>query len=210
MAVTGKVRSIADNVCGEETNIATQAIAIMQHITQSVDHYSYSKDPAMPRCGLGNAEACLVQGGGCCTDLNSLFIALARARGIPARLNLGYRLLAENSGKWVYPGYRCWVEYYVPGYGWISADVVEADTPDGKGHVHWLTELTPRRVWLNQCRQLRFADAKCTAAVNHMNIAYAEIDGKPVRVLPEGDLLPQLTRQIKVDRESTSVTLIDN
>ncbi|HQZ67499.1 MAG TPA: transglutaminase domain-containing protein [Planctomycetaceae bacterium] len=199
MAVTSKVQSIADEVCGTETNIALRAMLIMKHVAQSVDHYSYSKDPAMPRCGLGDAEACLAQGGGCCTDLNSLLVALARARDIPARLNMGYRLLKENSGQWVDPGYRCWVEYYVPGYGWISADVVEADTPDGKGHVRWLTGLTARRVWLNQGRQFRFADAQSTTPVNHMHIAYAEIDGKPARILPEGDLTPQLTRTIKFD-----------
>ncbi|MEJ7595867.1 MAG: transglutaminase domain-containing protein [Planctomycetaceae bacterium] len=197
MEVTNKVQRIADDVCGQETNIATQTIAIMKHIAQSVDHYSYSKDPTMPRCGLGDAQACLAQAGGCCTDLNSLFIALARARGIPARLNMGYRLLEENAGKWVDPGYRCWVEYYVPGCGWVSADVVEADAPDGKGHVRWLTGLTPRRVWLNQGRQFRFSGAHAGDPVNHMNIAYAEIDGRPARVLPEGDLMPQLTRQIK-------------
>lgn len=196
MEVTGKVQRIADDVCGEETNIATQTIAIMKHIAQSVDHYSYSKDPTMPRCGLGDAQACLAQGGGCCTDLNSLFIALARARGIPARLNMGYQLLEENSGKWVDPGYRCWVEYYVPGYGWVSADVVEADAPNGRGHVRWLTGLTARRVWLNQGRQFRLEGAKAADPVNHMNIAYAEIDGKPARLLPDGDLTPQLTRQI--------------
>ena len=210
MAVTSKVQSIADDVCGQETNIATQAILIMKHIAQSVDHYSYSKDPAMPRCGLGDAEACLAQGGGCCTDLNSLFVALARARDIPARMNMGYRLLEENSGKWVDPGYRCWVEYYVPGYGWISSDVVEADSPDGKGHVRWLTGLTPRRVWLNQGRQFRFTDAHTTTPVNHMNIAFAEIDGKPARILPEGDLEPQITRTIRFDEMISSQTRTDN
>ncbi len=197
MEVTSKVQKIADDVCGQETNIATQTIAIMKHLAQSVDHYSYSNDPTMPRCGLGDAQACLTQGGGCCTDLNSLFIALARARGIPARLNMGYLLLEENAEKWFDPGYRCWVEYYVPGYGWVSADVVEADSPDGKGHVRWLTGLTPRRVWLNQGRQFCFSGAHAADPVNHMNIAYAEIDGKPARVLPEGELTPQLTRQIR-------------
>lgn len=197
MEVTSKVQGIADDVCGQETNIAMQSIALMKHIAQSVDHYSYSKDPAMPRCGLGDAQACLAQGGGCCTDLNSLFIALARARRIPARLNMGYQVLEENADKLVDPGYRCWVEYYVPGYGWVSADVVEADAPNGKGHVWWLTGLTSRRIWLNQGRQFRFADAHAGEPVNHMNIAYAEIDGTPARILPEGDLAPQLTRQIK-------------
>ena len=197
MEVTSKVQAIADEICGHETNIATQTIAIMKHISESADHYSYSTDPAMPRCGVGDAKNCLAQGGGCCTDLNSLFIALARARGIPARLNMGYRLLEENSEKWVDPGYRCWVEYDVPGYGWVSADVVEADTPTGKGQVRWFTGLTARRVWLNQGRQFRFSGAHAPEPVNHMNIAYAEIDGKPARVLPEGDFPPQLARQIK-------------
>lgn len=204
MEVTNKVQTIADDVCGKESNIAIQTVAIMKHIARSVDHYSYSHDPDMPRCGVGDAQNCLAQGGGCCTDLNSLFIALARARGIPARLNMGYRLLEENADKWVDPGYRCWVEYYVPGYGWVSADIVEADAPNGKGHVRWLTGLTPRRVWLNQGRQFRFSAAHAKDPVNHMNIAYAEIDGQPARVLPEGDLPAQLTRQIRFVEEPVS------
>ncbi len=32
--------------------------------------------------------------------------------------------------------------------------------------------------------------------VNHMSIAYAEIDGEPARLLPEGDLKPQITRTV--------------
>lgn len=196
MEVTDKVQAIADDICGDEQNIGLQSIAIMKHIAQSSDHYSYSTDPKMPRCGVGDAKNCLAQGGGCCTDLNSLFIALARARGIPARLNMGYRLLEENVGQSMDPGYRCWVEYFVPGYGWVSADVVEADAPDGKGQVRWLTGLTPRRVWLNQGRQFRFKGAHASEAINHMNIAYAEVDGKPARVLPDGELAPQLKRRI--------------
>jgi hypothetical protein len=110
---------------------------------------------------------------------------------------MGFQLLEENTDKWADAGYRCWAEYYVPGYGWVSADVVEADAQNGKGHVRWLTGLTSRRVWLNQGRQFRFSGAHAADPVNHMNIAYAEIDGKPTRVLPEGELAPQLTRQIK-------------
>ena len=196
MEVTDKVQQIADDVCGEETNAAIQALAIMKHIAAKVDHYSYSKDPDMPRCGVGDAQNCLSQGGGCCTDLNSLFIALARARGIPARLQMGYRLLPENEGKLVDPGYRCWVEYFVPAYGWISADVVEADRPDGQGEVRWLTGLTANRIWLNQGRNFRFKDTTVSEPINHMNIAYAEIDGKPARLLPEGDSQPQIQRKV--------------
>lgn len=154
----------------------------------------------MPKCGIGDAGNCLAQGGGCCTDLNSLFISLARARGIPARLQMGYRLQEKNVGKWVDPGYRCWVEYFVPGYGWISADVVEADTPGGLGPERWQTGLTARRLWLNSGREFRFEGLPAETRINHMSIAYAEIDGKPARLLPTGDLKPQITRQVRFEQ----------
>jgi hypothetical protein len=140
---------------------------------------------------------CLAQHGGCCTDLHSLFIALARARGIPAHLSMGYRLKEANKDKMADPGYRCWVEYFLPNYGWVSADIVEADTPMGLGMARWSKGLTARRVWLNQGREWKLADDLAVGRVNHMSIAYAEIDGTPARLLPEGDLKPQITRQVQ-------------
>jgi transglutaminase-like putative cysteine protease len=149
MEVTDEFQKIADGVCGAETSIAAQAQKLLEHVASTVDHYSYSSDPNMPSCGLGDSKICKKQGGGCCTDLNSYFITIARARGIPTRLKMGYRLQSKYRDQVVDPGYRCWVEYFVPGAGWISADVVEADTPNGLGHERWLTGLTSRRVYLN-------------------------------------------------------------
>lgn len=197
MEVTQEFQTIAEQVCGSETNVAIQARLLLEHVASTVDHYSYTKDPNMPTCGIGDSSICKKQGGGCCTDLNSYFITLARARGIPARLNMGYRLLEKNKGKMVDPGYRCWVEYFVPNYGWISADVVEADTPGGLGHERWFSGLTSRRVWLNQGREFNLGDGIAVGRVNHMSIGYAEIDGKPVRLLPDGELKPQLTRKVR-------------
>lgn len=197
MTVTSEFQSIADKVCGEERNIAIQAKLILEHVAATVDHYSYTKDPSMPTCGIGDASICKQQGGGCCTDLNSYFITLARARGVPARLNMGYRLQEKNRNKLVDPGYRCWVEYFVPNYGWISADVVEADTPGGLGHSRWLSGLTSRRIWLNQGREFAFADKTSAGKINHMSIGYAEVDGIAVRLLPEGERKPQLTRMVR-------------
>lgn len=196
MEVTKEFIDLANEVCGDETNVAVQAKKLLEYVAATVDHYSYSEDPNMPHCGIGNSKICKKQGGGCCTDLNSYFISLARARGIASRLKMGYRLQDKNRNKEVDPGYRCWIEYFVPGYGWISADVVEADTPNGLGHDRWLSGLTSRRLFLNEGREFRFgADAKAET-VNHMSIAYAEIDGVPARLLPEGDLKPQITRTV--------------
>ncbi len=199
MTVTPEFQAIADKVCGEERNTAVQAKLLLEHVAATVDHYSYTQDPSMPTCGIGDASVCKKQGGGCCTDLNSYFITLARARGIPARLNMGYRLQEKNQGKLVDPGYRCWVEYFVPNYGWISADVVEADTPSGLGHTRWLSGLTSRRIWLNQGREFAFADKSTPGRINNMTIGYAEVDGVAVRLLPEGELKPQLARTVLVN-----------
>jgi transglutaminase-like putative cysteine protease len=207
MLVTPDIRAMADKVCGKEANIAVQANLLLEHVASVADHYS--KDKTKPNCGLGDAATCLEQGGGCCTDLHSLFIALARARGIPARLQMGYRMKPENSGKEVDPGYRCWVEYFVPGYGWVPSDIVEADAAEGDARLRWLTGLSERRLWLNAGREFTLNPAQAGGPVNHMSIAYAEIDGKPARILPEGELKPQLTRKVQStdlpDQESTAL-----
>jgi hypothetical protein len=88
------------------------------------------------------------------------------------------------------PGYRCWVEYFFPGFGWNSADLVEADTPSGLGHERWISGITSRRLYLIDGREFRFCPSVRAPTVNSMGIAHAEIDGNPVRLLPEAALKP--------------------
>ncbi|WP_024789908.1 transglutaminase domain-containing protein [Lebetimonas sp. JH292] len=71
--------------------------------------------------------------GGKCTDLSSLFTALTRAAGIPAREVFGIRLgkshFDKALGKSDSKGFanittwqHCRAEYYIPGAGWIPTD----------------------------------------------------------------------------------------
>jgi transglutaminase-like putative cysteine protease len=196
MEVTPQITKLADEACGAETNVATQAKLLLGKVADTADHYS--KDPTKPKFGVGDAANCMINGGGTCTDMHSLFIALARSRGIPARLQMGYRLRESNEDKEVDPGYRCWAEYFVPGYGWVPTDVVEADDPKGLGRDRWFTGLTERRLWLNEGREFDLAGRAATAhRVNLMVIGYAEIDGVEARVLPEGNRPAQLTRTVR-------------
>jgi len=197
MEVTEEIARMAEEVCGSETNPAKQAHALLAHVAELADHYS--KDPTKPNCGIGDAQVCLEKLGGCCTDLHSLFIALARARGIPARLQMGYRLNPQKKGEVYDPGYRCWVEYFLPGYGWVSADIVEADAPGGLGPTRWFTGLTEWRLWLNEGREFELRPAQAGAPVNTMIIGHAEIDGRAARVLPEGELAAQLHRNVRFE-----------
>ena len=52
---------------------------------------------------------------GSCMDVNSVFVALCRAEGIPARNLFGMRFSPEY-------GPNCRAEFYLPGYGWVAAD----------------------------------------------------------------------------------------
>ncbi len=196
MVVTPKIREMADKAAGAETNVALQARLLLGAVDDFANHYSI--DPTKPATSVGDAESCMANAGGTCTDMHSLFIAMARARGIPARLQMGYRLREANVGKETNPGYRCWVEYLVPNYGWISADAVEADDPKGLGRDRWFTGLTERRIWLNEGREFNLAGRAVTShRVNTMIIGYAEIDDVEARVLPEGDKKAQLSRTVK-------------
>jgi hypothetical protein len=90
------------------------------------------------------------------------------------------------------------VEYFIPGYGWVPADIVEASAAsDVAGRDHWFSGLNERRVHLNEGREFELSPRQSGPPVNTMVIGYAEIDGVPVRVLPEGDRPAQLVRTVK-------------
>lgn len=63
-----------------------------------------------------------------CADINGLFVALARAIGLPARLSFGLRidqsLIVASLGQRgeLADAQHCRAEFYAPGYGWIPVD----------------------------------------------------------------------------------------
>jgi transglutaminase-like putative cysteine protease len=90
------------------------------------------RDPNTRGCGLGDIRFMLESKnlGGKCADLNTLFVGLARASGIPARDVWGIRvgksekelkslgLSSENATK----AQHCRAEVYLTGYGWVPVD----------------------------------------------------------------------------------------
>jgi transglutaminase-like putative cysteine protease len=100
-----RVSELATKACAGETNLGRKVVKLLDAVADVADHYS--KDATKPNCGRGAAEDCLDNGGGCCTDLHSLFIAAARQQGIPARIQFGYRLKADKMDTEYDPSYRC-------------------------------------------------------------------------------------------------------
>lgn len=82
-------------------------------------------------CGTGDAAYVLTSGnlGGKCADLNGLFVALARASGVPARdvygvrvddSARGYKSLGKSGD--ISRAQHCRAEFYAQGYGWVPVD----------------------------------------------------------------------------------------
>jgi len=197
MMVDTRIQELADKICGEERDPARQAHLLMMAVAKLADHYS--KDPSKPKCGRGAASDCLDHGGGCCTDMHSLFIALARARGVPARMQYGYRLSDATAGAEFDPGYRCLIEFFAPGTGWVPTDIVAADNAETLTDTRW-ESLSATRVWLWEGRSFDLTPKNASGPVDTMLCGWAEIDGKPVDVLPAEDGTPsKLTRKVKFE-----------
>lgn len=195
MMVDEEVSKLAAEAVGRETDTGKQAVLLIHKVAEYADHYS--KDATKPHCGRGSAQDCLEAGGGCCTDLHSLFIAMARSRGIATRMQYGYRILDAKEGAEFDPGYRCWVEYFVPGAGWVPTDIVAADNADAENPYRW-SSLSPYRVWLWEGRSFELTPPAAAGPVHTMLSGWAEIDGKAVDPLPGDDgTPPQMTRTVK-------------
>ena len=195
MSVDPKISELSRKACSGETDTARKVVRLLDAVADAADHYS--KDPSKPKCGRGSAQDCMVNGGGCCTDLHSLFIAAARAAKIPARMQYGYRLKADKENTEYDPSYRCWVEYYLPGSGWVPTDIVVADAGEPAARKQSYGTLDARRVWLWEGRGLELVPKQASAPIETMSCGWAEIDGVAVDVLPASDGSPsKLSRTI--------------
>lgn len=119
---SGIVKETADKIVKDDNakTVYQKAHAIYEWVCENI---SRDKTNHTPGIGAGNAEYILnhPNEGGKCTDTNSVFIALCRAAGVPARGVYGLSL-NELEGK---PGtyiQKCKPQYYLPGYGWAEAD----------------------------------------------------------------------------------------
>lgn len=74
-----------------------------------------------------SAEEALAHGKGVCQDHAHIFLAAARAAGIPARYVSGYLLIDGQTDQ---VASHAWVEGHVDGLGWVGFDVSNGISPD--------------------------------------------------------------------------------
>ena len=73
------------------------------------------------------AEEALTHGKGVCQDHAHIFLAAARAAGIPARYVSGYLMIDGQTDQ---VASHAWVEGHVDGLGWVGFDVSNGISPD--------------------------------------------------------------------------------
>ena len=133
-------------------------------------------DKTTPGWGRGDVARACVVGRGHCTDFHALFIAMARAAGIPARFKIGATIPTDPSA--TVPGYHCWAEFYLPEHGWIPVDASEAwKHPERAGQYFGAEDENKFTISLG--RDMRLVPPQRGEPVNIFIKPYVEVDGKP-------------------------------
>ncbi len=127
--------------------------------------------------GRGDAIYACTAHHGNCTDFHSLFIALVRAAGVPARFEIGFPLPANQKAGEV-PGYHCWAEFWLDGVGWVPVDASEA-WKNPSLHEFFFGGLDANRVRFTYGRDLELVPPQQGDPVNYLVYPYAELGGKP-------------------------------
>ncbi len=113
---------------------------------------------------------------GNCTDFHSLFIAMARSQGIPARFEIGFPLPPDRHTGEI-AGYHCWSDFYVDGKGWIPVDISEAwKHPEKRDY--FFGSHDANRIQFSMGRDLRLNPSQEGKPLNYFVYPYVEVDGR--------------------------------
>lgn len=179
--VNDQVKTAADEIVAGKTGTVEKARAIYDWIIANMN-----RDESVTGCGQGDVCALLDTKAGKCTDINSVFVGLCRAEGIPAREMFGVRMNADDITK----NQHCWAEFYVSGTGWVPADPADvlkavlkggwtkdqAETQE-KAEYFW-GGWDCERVELTQGRDLTLNPAQADGTLNDFGYPYGEVDGQ--------------------------------
>ena len=139
-----------------------------------VDNLEYKKVGT----GWGNGDAfwaCSERYGNC-TDFHSLFNALARSSGIPARFEIGFPI-PEDRGRGSIDGYHCWAQFFLPGVGWVPVDASEAfKNPDRRDEFYGGQGAD--RIRFSTGRDLELDPLQTSGPLNYFIYPHVELAGK--------------------------------
>jgi transglutaminase-like putative cysteine protease len=169
--VTGLPAELALKITEGQTSPLEKARAIYDYVFANM---RYDKTGS----GWGRGDvlyACDAKKGNC-TDFHSLFIAMARSQGIPARFEIGFPLPPDKTSGEI-AGYHCWAEFFEPQHGWIPVDISEAwKHPEKKDYFFGAHD--HNRVQFTLGRDLELNPKQDGKPLNYFIYPYVEVAGK--------------------------------
>ncbi|MBU5614061.1 transglutaminase-like domain-containing protein [Geomonas azotofigens] len=182
--VDGEVKKLAQGIVKGKTTVLEKAKAIYDWACENM-----YRDPATVGCGKGDVCELLKKPGGKCTDISSVYIALARAAGVPAREVFGLRL-GKKAEEDITTWQHCWVEFFLPGTGWVPVDpadvrkamlVEKLELKDAKTREYrdyFWGGIDPYRFKIASGRDVVLNPPQAGAPLNTFGYPYAEVGGK--------------------------------
>lgn len=182
----GEVKKLANKITKGKKTVLEKAKAIYDWCCSNM-----YRDPATIGCGKGDVCALLQKPGGKCTDISSVYIALCRAAGVPAREVFSIRL-GKKMEEDITTYQHCWAEFFLPGYGWVTVDPadvrkamlvekLELNDPKTKAYRDYFWGgIDAYRVVIATGRDLILNPPQEGQLLNNFGYPYAEIGGKVV------------------------------
>lgn len=184
--IDGPVKQLADSITAGKQTVLEKARAIYNWTVDNM-----YRDPDTIGCGKGDVCLLLEKPGGKCTDISSVFIALCRAAGVPAREIFSIRL-GKKAEEDITGWQHCWAEFFLPGYGWVTVDPADVrkamltenlDLKNAKTREYrefFWGGIDPYRVVIAQGRDVVLNPPQAGGALNTYGYPYAEVGGKAV------------------------------
>lgn len=179
--INDQVKEAAAQITEGKESSVDKARAIYDWVIANMN-----RDESVTGCGTGDVCALLDTKAGKCTDINSVFVGLCRASGIPAREMFGVRMNADD----ITANQHCWAEFYVSGTGWVPADPADvlkavlknnwtkdqAETQE-KAEYYW-GGYDSERVQLSFGRDITLNPQQSGETLNYFGYPYGEVDGE--------------------------------
>lgn len=169
--VTGLPADLAAKVTEGESSTIEKARAVYDYVFSNMRY-----DKTGTGWGRGDVlYACDAKKGNC-TDFHSLFIAMVRSQGIPAKFEIGFPLPADKSSAEI-TGYHCWAEFFDPDHGWIPVDISEAwKHPEKKDYFFGAHD--DNRMQFTTGRDLKLNPRQEGKPLNYFVYPYVEVGGR--------------------------------
>ncbi len=179
---SGKVREKAQSIINDKKSVLAKSRAIYDWIVDNM-----YRDPQIKGCGIGEVERLLESFGGKCGDIHSVYVALARSVGIPAREIFGIRIPSGKEGDMT-KAQHCWAEFYLPGYGWVPVDAADVRKimlekklylgEEKEYREYYFGAVDENRIAYGTGRDLILDPPQKNGKLNYFMYPYAEADGQ--------------------------------